>query len=108
VDFISPDAESSAPDLKVTGPNANSDLFEFFSAIALGIDLPSLASVRGDYIPHAEPRAVRLQVTGGAARRRRLAEGAKGTGEVLKGQLETVKGAEEAVKGAEEAVKEAE
>jgi ABC-type phosphate transport system substrate-binding protein len=108
VDFISPDAESSAPDLKVTGPNSNSDLFEFFSAVALGIDLPSLASVRGDYIPHAEPRAVRLQVTGGAARRRRLAEGAKGTGEILKGQLETVKGAEEAVKGAEEAVKEAE
>jgi phosphate transport system substrate-binding protein len=108
VDFISPQTESSAPPVKVTGPNANSDLFEFFSSIALGIDLPSLASVRGDYIPHAEPRGVRLQVTGGTGKRLRLAERAKGTGAILKGQLETLKGAEEAVKGAEEAVEEAE
>ncbi len=105
VDFLSPDAESSAPPVTTTGPNANSDLFEFFSAIALGVDLPSLASVRGDYIPHAEPRGVRLQVTGGSGRRLRRAERAEGTGEVLKGQLEALKGAEKAVREAKFQVK---
>ncbi|HTR75125.1 MAG TPA: substrate-binding domain-containing protein [Solirubrobacterales bacterium] len=100
VDFISPGTESSAPDVTTTGPDAESDLFEFFSSIVLGIDLPSLASVRGDYIPHAEPRGVRLQVTGGTGRRQHLAERAKGTAEVLKGQLEALKGAEAFVKEA--------
>ncbi len=100
VDFLSPTASTVSPPVKLTGPDADSTLFGFFSSIVLGTTLPSLASVRGDYSPHDEPRGVRLEVIGGNNRRLRLAERAKATGEVLKGQRQAVSDAKRAVQEA--------
>ena len=94
-----------APPVKVTGPDAESSLFEFFSSIVLENTVPSLASVRGDYVPHAEPRGVRLQVVGGDNKRLRLASRSQAAKEVLHGQVQTLAGARAAVKEAEFQVK---
>lgn len=101
VDFLSPAANTIAPPVKVTGPEAESTLFEFFSAIVLGTTFPSLASVRGDYSPHPEPRGVRLETIGGNNRRLRLASRSQATGEVLRGQVQSVSDAKQAVRAAE-------
>lgn len=97
-------AGPAAP-VKVTGPNAESTLFEFFSSIVLGTSFPSLAAVRGEYTPHAEPRGVRLQVTGGDNRRLRLAERSDTSRAVLQGQLHSLVDARHAVQEAEFQVK---
>ncbi len=94
-----------APPVKVTGPDAESSLFEFFSSIVLETTVPSLASVRGDYRAHAEPQGVRLQVIGGNNKRLRLAARSQAAKEVLHGQLQTLAGARTAVKEAEVQVK---
>lgn len=92
---------SAAPTVKVTGPNAESSLFEFFSSIVLGSSLPSLAGVRSEYTPHAEPRGVRLQVIGGNNRRLRRASRSEASREVLQGQLQALADARHAVEDAE-------
>jgi ABC-type phosphate transport system substrate-binding protein len=90
-----------APSVKVTGPHWQSTLFEFFSSIVLGTPLPSPASVRGDYTPHADARGVRLQVIGGGDHRLRLAQRSESSREVLRGQQRSTVDARRAVEEAQ-------
>ncbi|MDQ2700953.1 MAG: substrate-binding domain-containing protein [Actinomycetota bacterium] len=92
--------ETSAPRMKVAGPDADSNVFGFFGQYVLGDTEPSLLSVRGDYQAFPTDAGVRRAVVG-TNKDFRLAEEYPRSQDILEDVIASIADARQAVKDAE-------